>query len=180
MLLSRSSLPLRTGLQACVASTSKQGFATSSTFRAEEIPSTSSLPGTQVGSGEESSAIQLENKGNAFPTSRGDERGGGRRRGGPIPPPYPEWIKGEGRMYEDAPPGQGPFWIGSTPFPLNPSFDPSPPISQIQKKKIWSLHVSDPKNTIRVLSGKFGISMERMHAILRLQALESEWSKQVS
>lgn len=95
-------------------------------------------------------------------------------------PPYPEWIQSDGKKYEDAPRGRGPFWLGETPFPLNPSFDPPPPIAQSQKRNLWKLHQSDPANTVRVLSGKYGISMERLRAILRLQALETEWNRKVS
>lgn len=97
-----------------------------------------------------------------------------------MPPPYEEWIKGDGKMFEEAPPGHGPFWIGNTPFPLNPSFDPPPPLSQKNKRMIWNLHQTDPKNSVRALSGKFGVSMERVQAVLRLQALEAEWRKDVS
>lgn len=46
---------------------------------------------------------------------------------------------------------------------------------------MWSLHSSDPKkNSIRVLSGTFGLTMERTLAILRLKALEGEMQQQVS
>lgn len=113
---------------------------------------------------------------------RGASQGGGRRppRSAPALPPYSDWVRAEGRNYKEAPPGQGPFWIGATPFPLNPSFDPPPPIAQKQKKAIWDLHRNDTDNTVRALSSKFGITMERIHAILRLQALEVEWTKKVS
>ncbi|UZJ51228.1 hypothetical protein CBS101457_000548 [Exobasidium rhododendri] len=191
--LSRSSLPLRAGFKTCIASTSKQSFATSSVCCAENQSTTSQTPSMQ------STQTQMtppsfrgrrsegpssnERQGDRRPERQGgrqQEGGGGRRRPArvsPLPPPYKEWFSGEGKQYEDAPPGRGPFWIGETPFPLNPSFDPPPPLSQRQKQSIWTLHSSDPANTIRVLSGKFGISMERIHAILRLQALESEWTK---
>lgn len=106
------------------------------------------------------------------------------RRGRPqrnFLPPYSEWIKGPGRAFEDEPKGRGPFWIGSTPFPLNPTFNPPPPVSQEVRDSMWLLHVKDPKtNTVRSLSSRFGVQMDRVEAILRLMALENEWGRDVS
>lgn len=193
--LSRSSRSLRAGLQTCVASTSKQGFATSSLWRSEDTAasSTPSLQDSQAqstppiirgGRSEGQSSRSFAGERERRPDRQGGrpQGGGGRRpvRSSPILPPYQEWFSGDGKQYEEAPPGRGPFWIGDTPFPLNPSFDPPPPLSRDQKLTIWKLHSSDPENSIRVLSGKFGISMERIRAILRLQALESEWTQEVS
>lgn len=172
--LSRSMQSMRGGIRVCMASTSKQGIATSSSCLSEDTPPTSMTSSMQQ------TQTQL-----TFPKIVGGggaaAQGGGRRalRSPPALPPYPDWVQGQGKQYEEPPPGIGPFWIGATPFPLNPSFDPPPPISQSQKKVIWDLHRNDPNNTIRVLSGKYGISMERIQAILRLQALEAEWTEEV-
>lgn len=98
-----------------------------------------------------------------------------------VLPPYPEWVSGQGKAYESAPVGRGPFWIGSTPFPLNPTFNPPPPLSQAVRDQMWSLHSQNPSaNSVRVLSGRFGVQMERVTAVLRLKALEHEFVKKVS
>lgn len=94
---------------------------------------------------------------------------------------YDEWILSDARVYKQAKPGMGPNWIGDTPFPLNPSFNPPAPIRQSTKTEIWRLHAGDPRQwTIRALSEKFSIGLQRTEAILRLKALENEWTSQVS
>ncbi|GAC97589.1 hypothetical protein PHSY_005175 [Pseudozyma hubeiensis SY62] len=93
--------------------------------------------------------------------------------------PFDEWIQSDARAYKQPKPGMGPNWIGDTPFPLNPSFNPPAPIRQSTKTEIWRLHASDPKQwTIRALSEKFSIGLQRTEAILRLKALENEWTSQ--
>ncbi|EST05286.1 Ribosomal protein S35, mitochondrial [Kalmanozyma brasiliensis GHG001] len=93
--------------------------------------------------------------------------------------PYDQWILSDARVYKQPKPGMGPNWIGDTPFPLNPSFNPPAPIRQSTKTEIWRLHASDPKEwTIRALSEKFSIGLQRTEAILRLKALENEWTSQ--
>ncbi len=88
--------------------------------------------------------------------------------------PYDEWILSDARVYKQPKPGMGPNWIGDTPFPLNPSFNPPAPIRQSTKTEIWRLHASDPKQwTIRALSEKFSIGLQRTEAILRLKGARS-------
>lgn len=94
--------------------------------------------------------------------------------------PFDEWIQTDARVYKQPKPGMGPNWIGDTPFPLNPSFNPPPPVRQSTKTEIWRLHESNPAQwTIRALSEKFSIGLQRTEAILRLKALEVEWTSQV-
>lgn len=97
-------------------------------------------------------------------------------------PPYPVWRHSVGKQYEYPPPGsKGPFWIGETPFPLNPSFNPPAPVAHKTKEDMWKLHSSNPStNNVRKLSTQFGIPVERVIAILRLMALEKEFKKEVS
>ncbi|SPO45374.1 uncharacterized protein PSANT_03060 [Moesziomyces antarcticus] len=93
--------------------------------------------------------------------------------------PFDEWIQSDARAYKQPKPGMGPNWIGDTPFPLNPSFNPPAPVRQSTKSEIWRLHTSDPATyTIRALSDKFSVGLQRMEAILRLKALEVEWASQ--
>lgn len=103
-----------------------------------------------------------------------------RRGDGPLPE-YAEWRKKQAKAFQDTPRGQGPFWLGQTPFPLNPSFQPPAPVAHSVRDTMWKLHKADSKrNSIRALSGRFSVPMERTVAILRLMALEDEFKKEVS
>ena len=45
---------------------------------------------------------------------------------------------------------------------------------------MWRLHSEAPDQwTVRSLSSKFRVSLERTESILRLKALETEWTQQV-
>ncbi|SGY28653.1 BQ5605_C084g13000 [Microbotryum silenes-dioicae] len=76
-------------------------------------------------------------------------------------------------------------WIGETPFPLNPTFKPLPPVSELIKTKIYhaylgNLQTNSPPSdlvVVRAISSKFGLSMARVRAIIRLKELEQEWKK---
>lgn len=117
----------------------------------------------------------------AVERERGRGRDTGRRRLSRRPlPPFREWIKGEGDQFRYPPPGRGPHWIGNTPFPLNPAFNPAPPVHQSVRDDMWRLHSEAPDQwTVRSLSSKFRVSLERTESILRLKALETEWTQQV-
>ncbi|KAJ4477931.1 eukaryotic mitochondrial regulator protein-domain-containing protein [Lentinula lateritia] len=69
-------------------------------------------------------------------------------------------------------------WLGGNPFPLNRSFVPPPPISDKQRSEMYSLYMLDPeKYSVRALSQKFHVSLDRVDAILRLKGMESAWVK---
>ncbi|KAF5392401.1 hypothetical protein D9757_002299 [Collybiopsis confluens] len=69
-------------------------------------------------------------------------------------------------------------WLGETPFPLNSSFKPPPPISDAQRDEMYALYMTDPeKNNIRALSTRFHVSINRVDAILRLKGMQREWAK---
>lgn len=98
---------------------------------------------------------------------------------GPLPP-YREWLKGDGERFRYPAPGRGPHWIGATPFPLNPAFHPPPPVHQNVRDDMWKLHKQDPQQwTVRSLSSKFRLSLERTESVLRLKALEEEFVQEV-
>ncbi|TFK56771.1 hypothetical protein OE88DRAFT_1603966, partial [Heliocybe sulcata] len=66
----------------------------------------------------------------------------------------------------------------SCPFPLNPSFRPPAPLSDRLRKQIWEDFIADPDvNGVRELSSRYGLSMKRVDAILRLKGLEAHWVK---
>lgn len=160
-----------------VASSSRSvavAFSTSSTsYAAPNMEQATARKGPFTSAAEASPASTERNA-----TGRGRKSAG---RGRPkMLAPFDEWIHSDARVYKHPKPGMGPNWIGDTPFPLNPSFNPPPPVRQGTKAEIWRLHTSNPAQwTIRALSEKFSIGLQRMEAILRLQALESEWTSQV-
>ncbi|TIA69733.1 hypothetical protein E3P92_03428 [Wallemia ichthyophaga] len=100
-------------------------------------------------------------------------------QGGPriqrMDPSVTNWLeKGDGLRYRHG--RTGPNWIGNTPFPLNPTFKPPPPLSDALKTRIHSLNESDPhKYTPTKLSLDFKVSVDRIHALLRLKAVEKRW-----
>ncbi|KDN52135.1 hypothetical protein K437DRAFT_272675 [Tilletiaria anomala UBC 951] len=113
---------------------------------------------------------------------RGDENRGEsdqRQRSRTNLPPFDVWIKSsDADRFKNPQPGNGPNWIGDTPFPLNPAFNPPPPIANRLRDELWKLHSKDPKtNTVRTLSARFNIGLDRTLAILRLKALEKEMSE---
>jgi Eukaryotic mitochondrial regulator protein len=67
------------------------------------------------------------------------------------------------------------------PFPLNPSFNPPPPVNARFRDELWKLHSENPQaNNVRALSSRFSIGPDRVLAILRLKALEKEMTADVS
>ncbi|ESK92159.1 mucin-like protein [Moniliophthora roreri MCA 2997] len=65
------------------------------------------------------------------------------------------------------------------PFPLNPTFNPPPPISDAQKTEMYQLFMEDPKkNSVRALSQRYHVSLKRVDAILRLKGMEHAWVKE--
>ncbi|PWN44331.1 hypothetical protein IE81DRAFT_321488 [Ceraceosorus guamensis] len=95
-------------------------------------------------------------------------------------PPYEEWLKSEDAKKWRQPPSdtRGPFWISDTPFPLNKTFNPSPPIASHIRDEMWAQHQASPRDTgsAREISSRFGVSIERVEAVLRLCALEREFT----
>ncbi|KAH6917095.1 eukaryotic mitochondrial regulator protein-domain-containing protein [Coprinopsis sp. MPI-PUGE-AT-0042] len=61
---------------------------------------------------------------------------------------------------------------------MNPSFRPSPPISDVQRDAMYNAYMADPmKNNVRTLAQRYGMSLKRVDAILRLKGLERDWAK---
>jgi len=62
---------------------------------------------------------------------------------------------------------------------MNPSFRPPPPVSDGLRQVIFDAHVSNPElNSVRALSQRFGMSLKRIEAIVRLKALEFKWKQE--
>ncbi|KAF5375258.1 hypothetical protein D9758_000532 [Tetrapyrgos nigripes] len=70
-------------------------------------------------------------------------------------------------------------WLGQdTPFPMNESFKPPPPLSDAQREHMYKLYMLDPTaNSVRALSERFHLSLKRVDAILRLKGMEHAWKK---
>ncbi|KAF8203788.1 eukaryotic mitochondrial regulator protein-domain-containing protein [Pholiota molesta] len=72
-------------------------------------------------------------------------------------------------------------YLGDTPFPMNPSFRPPPPISNEQKDVMFQLYLRHPlENGPRRLAKRFNISLKRVNAIIRLKLLEQRLSMENS
>ncbi|KAG1757060.1 eukaryotic mitochondrial regulator protein-domain-containing protein [Suillus lakei] len=70
-------------------------------------------------------------------------------------------------------------WLSSgTPFPLNQSFRPPPPVSDSLRTHIYFSYMANPEaNSVRALAAKHHLSIKRIDAILRLKGLEESWKK---
>jgi hypothetical protein len=69
-------------------------------------------------------------------------------------------------------------YLHCKPFPANPTFKPPPPLSDALKTMLYALYLTDPSVwNIRKLGEKFGISVARVEAVLRLKELEESWKK---
>ncbi|KDQ14462.1 hypothetical protein BOTBODRAFT_187821 [Botryobasidium botryosum FD-172 SS1] len=121
------------------------------------------------------------------PAAGGAEEAGGRRRvrrqsreededEGDGEVTYTQWLKTTGLQWKK-PRNDGPNWLGgNVPFPLNPSFRPPPPLPSSVRKAIYNAHLVNPElNSVRALSQRYGISLKRVEAILRLKQLEETW-----
>ncbi|KAH8102378.1 eukaryotic mitochondrial regulator protein-domain-containing protein [Cristinia sonorae] len=94
---------------------------------------------------------------------------------------YETWLKKTGISFRDHDRPRN--WLGgielsllitSAPFPLNPSFTPPTPVSDQLRNKIYQQFMSDPTvNDVRALSERYGLSLKRVDAILRLKGLEA-------
>ncbi|TCD62155.1 hypothetical protein EIP91_007283 [Steccherinum ochraceum] len=70
-------------------------------------------------------------------------------------------------------------WLGGNrPFPLNPTFKPPTPVSDGLRSVVYDEFMSNPKtNSVRALSQRYGLSIKRVDAILRLKGLEAKMKK---
>ena len=87
-------------------------------------------------------------------------------------PPYDVFLTPPGRNGRRCGPGQ--------PFEDNPEFRRHRPLSDATKEKIFQAIISNPtENPPRKVAAKFGISLERLDAIVRLKKLEREMVENV-
>ncbi|KAJ2663762.1 hypothetical protein IW148_002320 [Coemansia sp. RSA 1199] len=83
------------------------------------------------------------------------------------------WMRVESPKYKKMKPHATNYVGGKYPFPLNPYFNPRPPIADSVKESLYKDYLEDPvRNTPRVLSEKYRISIKRAEAIIKLKAIE--------
>ncbi|KAJ3413650.1 hypothetical protein HDV05_007718 [Chytridiales sp. JEL 0842] len=90
-----------------------------------------------------------------------------------------QWLKTQGTRFVKSPP-YGSNYVGrdNRPFPMNPYFQPTPPLSDSVKDEIYQLYMEKPAEMTPLnLAKKFGISIIRVQAILRLKALEKKYEE---
>ncbi|KAI8149553.1 eukaryotic mitochondrial regulator protein-domain-containing protein [Fennellomyces sp. T-0311] len=87
---------------------------------------------------------------------------------------FHEWVREDGARF--ARPSQGTTnYLGSTPFPSNPLFQPRPPLTDAVRQEIYDTYAESPEDwSIRKLATKFNISMRRVEAVLKLKEAEKE------
>ncbi|KAF8628248.1 hypothetical protein AX15_004023 [Amanita polypyramis BW_CC] len=92
------------------------------------------------------------------------------------PEAYSDFMKAFGDKYRHASPRN---WLGGeVPFPMNPSFLPPAPLSDAVRTRMYQEFMRDPvRNSVRVLSQRYHVSLKRVDAILRLKGLENAWVK---
>ncbi|KAJ7492125.1 eukaryotic mitochondrial regulator protein-domain-containing protein [Mycena latifolia] len=73
---------------------------------------------------------------------------------------------------------QGENESANSPFPMNPSFKPPTPISDVIRSCMYADFMMDPEqNSVRELSQRYHISLKRVDAILRLKGMEAAYVK---
>ncbi|TPX34085.1 hypothetical protein SmJEL517_g03272 [Synchytrium microbalum] len=88
---------------------------------------------------------------------------------------YRAWLKSDATHYKAA--GTGNKFAGKNglPFPLNPFFKPTPPLADSTREEIYRLHLTEPDTwTVGKLAADYGISFDRVRAILKLKAAEKQ------
>ncbi|KAG8908061.1 hypothetical protein FRC01_007507, partial [Tulasnella sp. 417] len=89
---------------------------------------------------------------------------------------FQSWLKDVGKNYKEPLRGKTNYLGGDRPFPMNPTFKPPPPLGATLREMLFNLHVSDPeKNSVRELSQRFGLSLKRVEAVIRLKGEEVKW-----
>lgn len=93
---------------------------------------------------------------------------------------FVKWLRSHGHRHEDKSSSHGTNYLEGKkhPFPLNPQFQPRAPISIDVKDSVYGDWTSGVG--IRQLSQKYGLSLERVEAVLKLQQISQKWTDDVS
>lgn len=93
---------------------------------------------------------------------------------------FVKWASTKGRQYRDCPTQPGTNYLDGKPypFPLNPTFQPQAPISKETKENVYEDWIAG--SGLQQVSLKFGLSLARVEAILKLRKVQDTWHDQVS
>ncbi|PPQ79885.1 hypothetical protein CVT25_002941 [Psilocybe cyanescens] len=162
----------------CLRLVSRPVASTSRIFQLRYNSTITSLPSNDTSDAAENSAsapLSDAEDGDAFSEfEEMNEEGGSEGEKGPKT--YREFMQKIGGQYQYASPQN---WLApKTPFPMNPSFKPPPPLSDLQKDVIFQKFLADPLlHTPRKLALRHHLSLKRVDAILRLKGLERHFTK---
>ncbi|KZT53782.1 hypothetical protein CALCODRAFT_474307 [Calocera cornea HHB12733] len=109
-------------------------------------------------------------------------------RQAPDRPNYAQWLATIGEKYKLPVEGEPNNWLEplresfqpqpKRPFPTNPSFQPPAPMSNNNRNELFRAWKKEPnEKTIRALSNKYGISIDRVNAIIKLKEHEIQLLK---
>jgi len=104
---------------------------------------------------------------------------------------YRTWLAAVAGPWRLPNPDGGTNWLGSdlpeddprrgTVFPANLSFRPPTPLSNADRNAIFTEWIDRPGEvTVRGLSTKYGISIDRVNAVIKLKDYEANWPKKVN
>lgn len=93
---------------------------------------------------------------------------------------FVRWIETKGKQYQAPNNSFSTNYLDDKPhpFPLNPQFQPQPPLPQDVKTTIYADWQSGIG--LRQLSQTYGISLERVEAVLKLEEVGQQWTSEVS
>ncbi|GAA5868978.1 hypothetical protein JCM3774_002438 [Rhodotorula dairenensis] len=165
---------LRTTRRSAVASSSRALFSSSARRQAEpDAAAAAPAPDSPAPAADGADAVPVPDATPAEPVAAAGQRNG-----------YRAWLSGEGSRYRRPLPGK-PNWIGDTPFPLNPTFNPLPPLADVTKTRIYNAYLHNilqkdatDSQVVRAVSTKFGVAMDRVRAIVRLKELERRFKSE--
>ncbi|GAA6028109.1 hypothetical protein JCM8097_001875 [Rhodosporidiobolus ruineniae] len=150
---------------------STRAFASSSRALEEASTSSSTAATADNASSADTGALEIVQAAKETPSAPAGPQGKG----------FTAWLNGEGLRFKKPIKGRT-NWIGETPFPLNPTFNPLPPLADSIKSKIYNAYVHNillkdatDSQVVRAVSSRFGVSMDRVRAIIRLKELEKSW-----
>jgi len=172
-------------VQAFVAATSSRHFASSSRAR---WPENSPAQPPQVTKAAEAAAAAAE----AEPVGEDGGSGGRGTDGAAARLNYRQWLTQKALVWLLPNPRGGPNWLGVTEFeegqdqyrtvfPKNVSFKPPTPLSNNDRDTIFVQWLAQPGDMkVRELSKRYGISLDRVNAIIKLKQYEKDWPEEMT
>lgn len=88
------------------------------------------------------------------------------------------WLNGPGKSFQSASSNCNYLGSGRKPFPLNPYFVSESVLSERLREEVYQ-SVAVKGESVRSVSVKFSITMERVAAVVRLKQMEKNWESEV-